>query len=130
MIEPVQFYRDARGWVMEPVPERLLSGQRNVHVAFTGPGGVRGNHYHERSTEIFTVMGPGLVRIREAGVVRDVRVAEGQAFRFTVPPGVSHAIQNTSAHPMPLMAFNTLPHDRSCPDSVRDVLIEEQNPNP
>ena len=130
IIEPVQLFSDARGWVLEPVPEQSLPGQRNVHVAFTGPGCVRGNHYHERSTEIFVVTGPGLVRIREDGIVRDECVAEGQALRFTVPPGVSHAIQNTGAQPMPLMAFNTLPHDRACPDTVRDMLIEERTSNP
>jgi dTDP-4-dehydrorhamnose 3,5-epimerase-like enzyme len=125
IIEPVQCFSDARGWVVEPIPEASLSAQRNTHVAFTEPGCVRGNHYHEQSTEVFVVMGPGLVRFREGGVVRDVCVPDGQAVRFTVPPGIPHAIRNTGTRPMLLMAFNTLPHDRANPDAVRVVLIEE-----
>ena len=106
IIEPVQCFSDARGWVVEPIAEASLAAQRNTHVAFTEPGLVRGNHYHERSTETFVIVGPGLVRFREGGVVRDVCVPDGQAVRFTVPPGIPHAIRNTGTRPMPLMAFN------------------------
>ena len=124
IIERVEFFSDARGVVVEPVPEALLAPQRNVHVVLTEPGCIRGNHYHERSTEICLVMGPALVRIREAGVMWDVRVPEREAVRFTLPPKVSHAIQNVGAKPILLVSFNTLPHDRANPDTVRDVLIE------
>ena len=125
VIEQVQFFSDPRGWVLEPIPEGILGVQRNAHVAFTEPGCVRGNHYHERSTEIFVVTGPSLVRIREGGALRDVCVPKGQAFRFTIPKGISHAVQNQGTTPMLLMAFNTLPHDRDHPDAVRDMLIEK-----
>jgi UDP-2-acetamido-2,6-beta-L-arabino-hexul-4-ose reductase len=125
MIEPVPVFSDPRGWVLEPIPEQLLGAQRNAHLALTEPGCVRGNHYHTRSTEIIVVTGPSLVRIREGGRLRDVGVPEGQAFRFTIPQGISHAIQNQGAKPVLLVAFNTLPHDRDHPDAVRDVLIEK-----
>jgi len=124
-VENVSFFSDARGWVIEPVSEALLAGQRNVHVVLSEPGAIRGNHYHERSTEIFVVIGPALVRVRESSVVRDLPVAEGQAMRFTLPPGVAHAIQNTGSRPLVLMSFSTLPHDRAHPDTVPVVLIEK-----
>ncbi|MFO1513331.1 MAG: cupin domain-containing protein [Verrucomicrobiota bacterium] len=123
IIENVPFFADARGWVIEPIGEQQIPTQRNAHVALTEPGAIRGNHFHQHSTEVFVMMGPGLVRLREAGTVRDVNVLEGQAMRFTVPPGVSHAIKNTGTHPMLLMAFSTSPHDRANPDTHRDVLI-------
>jgi len=124
-IENVSFFSDARGWVIEPVDEALLAGSRNVHVVLSEPGAIRGNHYHERSTEVFVVIGPARVRIREHGVVRDLTVPEGQAMRFTLPPGVAHAIQNTGSRPMVLMSFSTLPHDRAHPDTVHAMLIEK-----
>ena len=124
-VENVSFFSDARGWVIEPVSEALLAGQRNVHVVLSEPGAIRGNHYHERSTEIFVIIGPGHVRVREHGIVRDIPVPEGQAMRFTLPPGVAHAIQNTGSRPMVLMSFSTLPHDRAHPDTVPAVLIEK-----
>ena len=123
-IERVQFHTDGRGWVVEPLLENQIPAQRNVHVVFTEPGHVRGNHFHERTTEIMLAMGPALVRLREAGAVRDVRVADGEALRFTFPPGIAHAIQNTGQRPMVLVSFNDLPHDRDHPDTVRDLLIE------
>lgn len=123
-IEKVQFYTDARGWVVEPLQEQQIASQRNVHVVFTEPGHVRGNHFHERTTEILLAMGPALVRWRETGEVREVRVADGEALRFTIPPGIAHAVQNTGQRPLVLVSFNDRPHDRVRPDAVRDVLIE------
>jgi UDP-2-acetamido-2,6-beta-L-arabino-hexul-4-ose reductase len=124
IIETVSLFADARGWVIEPVGETQLHAQRNAHVALTAPGAVRGNHFHHHATEVFVVIGPGLVRWRENGEVRDVNVAEGAAMRFTVPPGIPHAIKNTGSRPMVLMAFSSQPHDRANPDTVREVLIE------
>ncbi|MCU0783220.1 MAG: hypothetical protein MUF81_04065 [Verrucomicrobia bacterium] len=124
-VESVPFFSDARGWVIEPVSGPLLAGQRNVHVVFSEPGAVRGNHYHERATEILAVVGPALIRVRENDAVRDIPVPVGQSMRFTVPPGIAHAIQNTGSRPMVLMSFSTLPHDRAHPDTVPAMLIEK-----
>jgi len=123
VVEPVAFHADARGWVIEPIGEQQIPTQRNTHVALTEPGAVRGNHFHHRATEVFVVIGPGLVRWRENGEVRDVNVPDGAAMRFTVPPGIAHAIKNTGSRPMVLMAFSSQPHDRAHPDTVPDVLI-------
>jgi len=124
MIETLSFFTDARGWVIEPIGEKQIPAQHNCHVALTEPGAIRGNHFHRHRSEIFVLMGPGLVRLRENGVVREVNVPAGQAMRFTVPPNVSHAIKNTGPHPMLLMAFSTAPHDPASPDTHRDILIE------
>ncbi|HNQ74659.1 MAG TPA: hypothetical protein PKN95_13795 [Verrucomicrobiota bacterium] len=123
-IATIPFFTDARGQVIEPIGEPEIHAQRNCHVALTVPGAIRGNHFHRHRTEIFVVIGPALVRLRENGVVREVTVPEGQAMRFTVPPLVSHAVQNTGPGPMLLMAFSTVPHDPSNPDTCRDILIE------
>jgi dTDP-4-dehydrorhamnose 3,5-epimerase-like enzyme len=122
-IEPVSFASDPRGLVLEPVGEDTLPHQRNVHLVLTEPGAVRGNHYHRRGSEVAVVLGPALFRYREAGEIRDVQVPEGQAYRFTIPPGLPHAIQNTGRSPMVLVAFNTVVHDPNDPDVVRDPLI-------
>jgi dTDP-4-dehydrorhamnose 3,5-epimerase-like enzyme len=124
-VEAVELFSDARGWVIEPVDEALLAGKRNVHVVLSEPGAIRGNHYHERTTEVFVVVGPALVRVRERNGLRDILVQEDQAMRFTVPPGIAHAIQNTGPRPLILVAFATQPHDRAHPDTVPAVLIEK-----
>lgn len=122
-VEPVVIHADPRGLVLEPAGPGELCAQRNVHLVTTMPGAVRGNHYHERGTEIAVVIGPGRVRLREGGALRDVDVPPGEAWRFTIPPRVSHAFQNTGSAPMLLVAFNTQAYDPAHPDVMRDVLI-------
>lgn len=122
-VEEITFPADARGFVFEPLDAQRLPGQRNVHVAVTEPHAIRGNHYHQHSTEVAVVIGPALVRLREEGRVRDVPVREGRALRFTFPPHVSHAFQGQGTKPMLLVAFSTAPFDPAAPDVVRDVLI-------
>lgn len=122
-VEPVTIHADPRGLVLEPAGPAELPAQRNAHLVTTMPGAVRGNHYHDRGTEIAVVVGPGRVRLRESGVLRDVEVPAGEAWRFTIPPRVSHAFQNTGSAPMLLVAFNTEAYDPAHPDVVRDVLI-------
>jgi dTDP-4-dehydrorhamnose 3,5-epimerase-like enzyme len=123
-LQRVEFPRDARGLVLEPLRAEEFPLQRNAHLVVTHPGCVRGNHYHERGTEVAVVLGPALVRLREGGELRDVEVPDGEAYRFVFPPGVSHAFRNTADRPMLLVAFNTVEHDPAAPDVVRDVLIE------
>lgn len=123
-IEDVPIHKDARGFVVEPLQANALSTQRNVHVVVTEPGAIRGNHYHVRGTEVFTVIGPALVRIKEGTEVTDILVPTERAFRFAIPPGTSHAIQNTGTGLSLLVAFNTEVHDPNQPDVVRDVILE------
>ena len=115
---------DQRGWVYTPIDEVRLPLQRNTHVVLTLPGHVRGNHYHRRGTETMLVLGPALVRVREAGLVRETEVGAGQAVRCVFPPGVSHAYQNTGPAPAVIVCFNTETFDPVAPDVMKDVLID------
>lgn len=122
-IEPLNVLKDGRGFVLEPMTAEELSTQKNVHVVITLPGFVRGNHYHPCATEMISVVGPALVRYREGAKLQDVHVAEGEAVRFTFPPGVSHAIQNTGNRSAMLIAFLDMVHHPGAPDMVQDMLI-------
>ena len=123
-VESLPVHRDARGGVFEPLAPAAFAGQRNVHVVLTEPGAVRGNHYHTRGTEVLSVMGPALVRTRQGAEVADTQVPAGEVFRFTIPPGVGHAIRNTGTSPIVLVSFNTELHDPENPDVVREVLLD------
>jgi dTDP-4-dehydrorhamnose 3,5-epimerase-like enzyme len=124
-IDTLRVAKDGRGYVFEPLEVAGLAGTyRNVHVVYTLPGVVRGNHYHQVGTEITSVSGPTLVRYKQDGVVHDVRVPAGEVWRFEFPAGVSHAFKNEGDYPSVLAAFNTEAHDPAKPDAVRDVLIE------
>lgn len=121
--EAVNRFSDTRGYVFEPLEGELLANQKNTHVVISRPGAVRGNHYHLRGTETLVVCGPALVRIRMDKDIEDVSIPANTTCRLIIPPGVSHAIQNTGGIDNLLVAFNTEPHDPDKPDLVQDVLI-------
>jgi UDP-2-acetamido-2,6-beta-L-arabino-hexul-4-ose reductase len=122
-VEEIKVHSDVRGFVFEPIAEGYLGAQRNAHIVISHPEAIRGNHYHINGTETIIVMGPALVRFKEAGKIRDVNVPSRKAFRFIIPPMISHAIKNTASQPNILAAFNTVAHDPANPDVVEDILI-------
>ncbi len=115
--------------VYEPLQADALGHCRNVHVAITLPGVVRGNHYHLVGTETIATPGPALVRFREKGILQDVLVPDGAVYRFTFPPKTPHAIRNTGSDPVALVAFTTETHHPDRPDVVREVLIPAPEPS-
>jgi dTDP-4-dehydrorhamnose 3,5-epimerase-like enzyme len=122
-IESVKTHRDARGSLFEPLNDAELAAQKNVHVVLTAPNEVRGNHRHASAVEMTTVVGPCLVRLKEAGVIRDVAVPIGETWRFTIPPGVAHAYRNTGSEPMVLISFSTQVHDPNASDTTREQIL-------
>jgi dTDP-4-dehydrorhamnose 3,5-epimerase-like enzyme len=122
-IESVKTHRDARGSVFEPLNDAELAAQKNVHVVLTAPNEVRGNHWHASALEITTVVGPCLVRLKEAGTIRDVEVPAGETWRFTIPPGVVHAYRNTGDSVMVLISFSTEVHDPNAADTRREQIL-------
>lgn len=114
---------DSRGAVFEPVETGDIERYKNAHVVVSGPGVIRGNHYHEMGEETMAVMGPALVRIKDNAGNMDVEVPAGEAYQFLFLAGVSHAIKNLSAWSNVLMSFNTVEHDPQHPDTVMDVIL-------
>lgn len=123
-IKKITVHRDARGWVFEPLEGSEVARFRNVHLVWTEPGAVRGNHYHERGTEVVAVTGPTLVRVREEGELHDHLVPAGEVWQFTIPPGIPHAMQNVGDSPVLMIGLNTELLERAAPDVYREALIE------
>ena len=122
-IERLDCFTDPRGLVFEPATPEELPGQGNVHVTLTEPGCVRGNHFHERGSEITVVLGPALARYLDEDAVKDAHVPEGEVWKFLIPAGVPHAFQNTGNGPLLLLGFNTEKHDPAAPDVKPFPLI-------
>jgi dTDP-4-dehydrorhamnose 3,5-epimerase-like enzyme len=122
-VESVRTHHDPRGSLFEPLDDAALAAQRNVHVVLTEPRAVRGNHVHATATETTTVVGPCLVRLKEAGATHDVEVPAGETWRFTIPPGVVHAYRNTGEAVMVLVSFSTHLHDPNGGDTRREEIL-------
>jgi dTDP-4-dehydrorhamnose 3,5-epimerase-like enzyme len=123
VLQTVKTHRDARGALFEPLNDAELAAQKNVHVVLTQPNEVRGNHLHRTATETTSVVGPCLIRLREAGVVRDIEVAAGEICRVVIPPGVAHAYRNTGDGVMVLVSFSTNLHDPGGTDTARAQIL-------
>ena len=124
VIERLRRASDPRGYVYEPLRDGEFAAQRNVHVVITEPGAVRGNHFHPTGTEITAVSGPARVRIKQGGDTQTHDIPDGETWRFTFPPGVVHAFQNTGTAPLVIVSFNSLPHDPANPNTQRDVILD------
>ena len=122
-VEHLTVHSDPRGSVFEPLGPDNLPDQRNVHVVVTEPGAVRGNHLHRQGTETLVIQGPALFRCREEDEVVDVEIPVGAVYRFTIPPGVAHALKNTGTAATIAVSFVTEPHDPSAPDVVPVALL-------
>jgi dTDP-4-dehydrorhamnose 3,5-epimerase-like enzyme len=122
-LQSVKTHRDARGTLFEPLTDAELQAQKNVHVVLTQPNEVRGNHVHESAVEMTTVVGPCLVRLKEADGIRDVEVPPGETWRFTIPPGVAHAYRNIGDTVMVLISFSTHLHDPAGSDTTREQIL-------
>ena len=123
VVQSVKTFRDARGSLFEPLTDAELAAQKNVHVVLTAPNEVRGNHVHRTATETTTLVGPCLIRLKEAGAIRDLEVPSGEIWRLVIPPGVVHAFRNTGSAMMVLVSFSTNLHDPGGSDTLREQIL-------
>jgi dTDP-4-dehydrorhamnose 3,5-epimerase-like enzyme len=101
---------DPRGWSINllaasGVPEDCLG---NLHTASLNPGSVRGNHYHEESTEWLLVFGgPSKVSYREVGgeTIEMEVIEDPRPVLFEIPPNTEHAVLNASNVNVYIMVF-------------------------
>jgi dTDP-4-dehydrorhamnose 3,5-epimerase-like enzyme len=121
----INVHCNASGMVFEPLEPQLIPNQRNVHAVISEPGAVRGNHRHEKGTEIVTLCGPARAVFKVDGNLSEVIVPEQEVVQFTIPPGIAHAFKNTGELPNILVAFNSVEHDPEHPDVVREVVLEK-----
>lgn len=122
-IDHLKVYADTRGFVFEPLDPEGIGTQKNAHIVISGPGVVRGNHYHLKGIETVVVIGHALVRIKENHEIKNIKVPPNEVCRFIIPPKVSHAFKNLSNQPNILVCFNTRVHDIRKPDVIEDILI-------
>jgi dTDP-4-dehydrorhamnose 3,5-epimerase-like enzyme len=123
VVQSVKAHRDARGVLFEPLTDAEIQSQRNVHVVLTQPNEVRGNHLHHTAVETTTLVGPCLIRLKEAGTIRDIDVPAGEICRLQIPPGVVHAFRNTGDSAMVLVSFSTNLHDPAGTDTLREQIL-------
>jgi oxalate decarboxylase/phosphoglucose isomerase-like protein (cupin superfamily) len=110
-------YGDARGLSFTAPAEALafVGRMADVHVASTGPGAVRGNHYHLRRREAIVVLPGAKWSLHwdegEASAAEHRSFDGASAVMVLVSPGASHAVRNEGESTLWLVAISSVPYD-------------------
>jgi uncharacterized RmlC-like cupin family protein len=104
-----QAWKDARGWVFNPLPLAELEGVPlgNLHVASMQPGAVRGNHAHGTAAEWLLFCGGPAALLSGAGgeAAEEILIRGDGPELFEIPAGLPHAIVNRSDREIFLVVF-------------------------
>ena len=108
---------DARGYSFTAPAEALafVGRMADVHLASTGPGSVRGNHYHLRRREAIVVLPGGRWSFHwdegEGAAPEHREFDGGRAVLVLVSPGASHAVRNNGDATLWLVAISSETYD-------------------
>lgn len=121
---------DERGLSFSVPAETLYElAVRDVHIAAIRSGHVRGNHYHEKKTELITVIyvdewsfhwdtGPGTS-------VNSRRFTGSGGVSIAVPLLWSHAVKNDGAKDLWLFNMTDISFDPAQPESTLDAVVRK-----
>lgn len=132
-IDKCEVYRDERGELIDFIGSSFLAG-KNIpfgHVyllTFSAKGVVRGNHYHQQSTEVFSIVN-GTVQI----VIENVHTRQRTELQLTaghephhrvlIPPYHAHAIKCLTDFAV-LASFCSHEYNATEPDKYNYFLID------
>ncbi len=91
---------DARGYSFSPPAAALdfVGRIADMHLASTGPGAVRGNHYHLRKREAILILPGAAWSLHwdqgEGTPAQHLSFSGSSAVLVLVSPGASHAVRN------------------------------------
>jgi UDP-2-acetamido-2,6-beta-L-arabino-hexul-4-ose reductase len=107
-IKELAIFSDKRGWLTEIL--NGAPGQRieNIHYTYSEPGAVRGNHYHQHSTEWLCVTCGSARIIFEDNITKERKeliVSGDSPVLVKIPPKITHAIENCASEPMHLLVI-------------------------
>lgn len=121
-IKKLDVKKDARGWLAEIIhPEDV--GDPNfgqIHITVVNPGKVRGNHYHKKRTEWFSVIkGKGTLFLKNMTNGEEKKIAMGleDLSVIKIPPMYFHSFENTGQDEMYLLVYGDSKFDSNDPDT-------------
>ncbi|MBU0487120.1 MAG: cupin domain-containing protein [Bacteroidetes bacterium] len=128
-MDPIPKHADERGFLIEFLreDEQFLNFIGQIYLATFRPGDVRGNHYHNHKTEVFTVVKGKmkfLLQHISGGEIREVVIDSNMETldRIVVEPGYAHTFINTGGEEAILLAWGDQTHDHSGPDQHHFVI--------
>ncbi|HSX09848.1 MAG TPA: hypothetical protein VLF93_06860 [Candidatus Saccharimonadales bacterium] len=118
---PLKKRSDARGWLIQNDYPEFVDKMKHFILSTTGPGKIRGNHYHTRKHEWFCVF-RGKARLylynRETKEKFET-VLDGEKPEFVaMEPGIVHSLENITDEELLFFEIIDEAFDPKDPDTI------------
>jgi dTDP-4-dehydrorhamnose 3,5-epimerase len=131
-IEKCPAYHDNRGDLIQFVTHQVLTeeglpfGQVYL-LTFEGKGTIRGNHYHNRSSEMFCLISGSVQMVFEEvdtqnRLEKTITVTHTEFSRISIGPKIAHAIKSLSDFAV-MVSFSSKEYDLTEDDKIFYSLI-------
>lgn len=109
---------DTRGWFMKVIDgyeEGLPKHTGEIYLTYaSGLNQVRGDHYHDKATEWFTLLqGKSDLKLMDMNTKESIiiKLSAEETKTVVIPPNVAHAFINTQEEPFLLLAYTDVLYD-------------------
>ena len=125
----INAYEDFRGELKKVFKKPMLSDHKTIeeiYVLYTNKDSVRGNHYHKRNIEFFTVLkGTATIALKdlEKGEAELLRVSAGDDIVIKVPENVAHGFRNDEDEELVILAAASVQYDAEDTDTYTFQLL-------
>ena len=97
-LKNIEKHTDERGWLVEILRDDEIKEEiRQVYFSASKPGAIRGNHYHKRKVEWFSVV-KGKAKLvledNESNKREELILSDDTPAIVKIMPNITHAIQN------------------------------------
>ncbi len=131
-IEKCPAYHDSRGDLIQFVTNRILAeeglpfGQVYL-LTFNGKNIVRGNHYHNKSCEMFCLVSGAVEMVFEEvhtlqRIEKTIAANSTEFFRISIGPQIAHSIKSLSDFAV-MVSYSSKEYDMKEEDKISYFLI-------
>ncbi|MDF2533812.1 MAG: dTDP-4-dehydrorhamnose 3,5 epimerase [Clostridia bacterium] len=123
-------FLDHRGQLKKIVQKSMLSGEQEIeeiYVLYSNKNTVRGNHFHQRAIEFFTVLsGEAIMAFSDIDKknMKIVRMKASDNQIIKVYPNTVHAIKNESEVPLIVLAVSLKEYNPQDTDTFPCNLLD------
>lgn len=131
-IEECAVYHDERGDIIQFVTNQVLEKDSSPFgqvylLTFTGSNKIRGNHYHNHSTEMFCLISGSVQMVFEdvkskERLVKEVSASENKFYRISIGSHIAHAIKSVSDFAV-MVSFSSKEFDPKEEDKIYYKVI-------
>ncbi|WP_353893800.1 WxcM-like domain-containing protein [Proteinivorax hydrogeniformans] len=128
-IYTIKPFKDCRGSLKKVIMKSQIANEEELEEAYllySNSKSIRGNHYHKKTIEYFTVVSGTakfVLKDLKTGVVEEVEVSESDNLVLKIPPYVVHAFRNEKEKTLVILAISTREYRKGDTDSYEQKIL-------